>query len=49
VYTKGADSMAVWGSLFPSLGERLPAECHDYYKLINEWVWFELQTYRGWL
>ena len=24
-----------WGSLYPSLGEQLPAECHDYCKLIN--------------
>ena len=30
-----------WGSLFSSLGERLPAECCDYCKLVNGWVWLE--------
>jgi len=37
------------GSLYPSLGEQLPAECHDYCKLVNGWVWFESRTCRGWL
>jgi len=43
----GADFQ--WGSIFPSLGEWMLAECHDYCKLIKEWVWFESWTYRGWL
>ena len=29
----------LWGSFFPSLDERLPAESHDYCKLFNGWVW----------
>ena len=36
-------------SLFPSLGEQLLAECPDYCKLINGWVWFESRTCREWL
>ena len=38
-----------WGSIYPSLSKWLPAECHDYCKLVNEWMWFESQTCRGWL
>jgi len=38
-----------WGSIYPSLGERLPAECRDYCQLVNGWVWFESWTCRGWL
>ena len=38
-----------WGSLYPSLGRWLPAECCDYCKLNNGWVWFEWWTCRGWL
>ena len=34
------------GSIYPSLGERLPAECHDYCQLVNGWVWFESRTCR---
>ena len=30
-----------WGSLYPSLGEQLPAECRDYCQHVNGWVWFE--------
>jgi len=37
------------GSFFLSLGEWLPAECHDYCKLVNGWVWLESQMCRGWL
>ena len=37
------------GSIYPSLGERLPAECRDYCQLANGWVWFESRTCRGWL
>jgi len=37
------------GSIYPSLGERLPAECRDYCQLVNGWVWFESRTCRGWL
>ena len=37
------------GSFFPSLGDWLPADSHDYFKLINGWVWFESQMCRGWL
>jgi len=37
------------GSIHPSLGERLPAECHDYCQLVNGWVWFESQLCREWL
>ena len=33
-----------WGSLFPSLDERLSAKSHDYHKLVSGWVWFETQT-----
>ena len=29
-----------WEDFFPSLGEWLPAECCDYCKLVNKWVWF---------
>ena len=29
------------GSVFPSLGELLLAECRDYCKLVNRWLWFE--------
>ena len=35
-------------SLSSSLGKQLQAECHDYYKLVNGWVWFELQMCRRW-
>ena len=38
-----------WGSLYPSLGKQLQLECECYCKLVNEWVWFESQTCRGWL
>ena len=38
-----------WGSLYPGLGEQLPAECRDYCQLINGWVWFESLTCRDWL
>jgi len=37
-----------WGSLYPSLGEQLLAECHDYCKLVNGGEWFESQRCRGW-
>jgi len=37
------------GSLYPSLGKQLLLECCDYCKLVNEWVWFESRTCRGWL
>ena len=37
------------GSLYPSLGEQFPAECRDYCKLVNGWVWFESRMCRGWL
>ena len=37
------------GKLFCSLGERLPAECHDYCKLVNGWVRFVSRTCRRWL
>jgi len=29
------------GKSYPSLGKWLLAECRDYYKLVNGWVWFE--------
>jgi len=32
------------GSIYPDLGERLPAECRDYCQLVNGWVWFESRT-----
>jgi len=37
------------GSIYPSLGKQMPAECHDYCQLLNGWVWFESRTCRGWL
>jgi len=37
------------GSIYPSLGERLPAECRDYCQFVNGWMWFESQMCRGWL
>ena len=37
------------GSICPSLGKRLLAECRDYCQLVNGWAWFESQTCRGWL
>ena len=40
------------GKPFPSLDEQLPAECRDYCKLVNGWVWFDLfepRMCRRWL
>ena len=37
------------GSFFPSLGEWLQAECCDYCKFVNGWMWFQSQMCRGWL